>query len=67
MKYDNWRKMKLSKELSIIIFSFIILCILIFFDEVVDIPNIIFGKPLSRINWTEIIIELFFTFFIGAV
>jgi len=48
-----------------VFFSFILLCILVWINEVFDIPHLVFGAPRSLINWRESFSETILIAFIG--
>jgi PAS domain S-box-containing protein len=48
-----------------VFFSFVLLCILVWINEVFDIPHLVFGAPRSLINWRESLSETVLIAFIG--
>ena len=52
--------------LSVIIASmFVLLCILVWLDEILDFPHILLGAPRTPINWQESLIEMLLVAIIG--
>lgn len=54
-----------SKICLAVFFSFVLLCILVWINEVFDIPHLVFGAPSSIINWRESLSETVLIAFIG--
>lgn len=54
-----------NKVCLFVFFSFILLCILVWINEVFDIPHLVFGAPGSLINWRESLSETVLIAFIG--
>jgi len=55
-----------KKSWLTIIYSFLILCILIWVNELVDISHLLFGVQKTPINWQEAISETFVILLVGA-
>jgi PAS domain S-box-containing protein len=52
--------------LSVIIASiFVLLCILVWLDEILDFPHILLGAPRTPINWQESLIEMLLVAIVG--
>ena len=52
--------------LSVIIANmFVLLCILVWLDEILDFPHILLGAPRTPINWQESLIEMLLVAIIG--
>ncbi|MCD4747120.1 MAG: PAS domain-containing protein [Bacteroidales bacterium] len=67
MKYRNLESHTGKKYLVIIIYSFVLLCILSILNELLDLPHIVLGATSTPINWKEIIIEIFFFFLVFLI
>ena len=50
---------------KLIIFAFLILCVISFIDEIFDLPHIIFRADSTAFNYAEIIIEVTITLLVG--
>ncbi len=46
---------------------FVLLSILVWLDELIDIPHLLFGAPQTPINWQEAIIEMILVFAVGII
>jgi PAS domain S-box-containing protein len=54
LKQQRWIvKIKENREVFIVVGTIIILGIIIWLNEVLDIPHYLFGAPLTPINWRE--------------
>ncbi|MCK4330464.1 hypothetical protein KAX02_11560 [candidate division WOR-3 bacterium] len=67
MRYKNWKPIIGGQFQSFVICSYIVLVILIFLNEILDLPHIVFGVPSTIINWTEIVIEIVIVFLVSFV
>ncbi len=56
-----------NKVCMSVFFSFILLCTLVWINEIFDIPHLVFGAPSSLINWRESLSETVLIAFIGFV
>lgn len=48
-----------------VVFAFVLLCLLIFLDELLDLPSLLLGAPPSPYNWREALEELLLVIAIG--
>ena len=46
---------------------FILLCILVWVDEVLDLPHHLLGVPRTPINWREAVVEMVMIFIVGLL
>jgi PAS domain S-box-containing protein len=64
MRYKNWKSIMGSKSQLIVIAAFLLLSAFSLFNELLDLPNLIFGVLSTPVNWTEIAIEIMVLFFV---
>jgi putative nucleotidyltransferase with HDIG domain len=55
---ESEEKVQLSKIWLIVIGMFGLLCILVWFNEILDFPHILLGAPRTPLNWREALIEM---------
>jgi len=58
----QWSRMWLST-----VGTFVLLCILVWLNEVLDIPHLLLGAPRTPINWQEAIIETVLVLTVGLL
>ena len=54
----------LKRQISGVVWLFILVVILLWVDEISDLPHVLFGAPETPINWREAILE---TLMVGIV
>lgn len=46
--------------------GFLLVCLLLWLDEIFDFPHYVLGAPETPINWRESLLESFFVFVLGV-
>ena len=68
LKPRRWiGKIKENKEVFIIVGTIIILNIIVFLSEVLDIPHYLLGAPQTSINWREALFLIILIIFVGIL
>jgi PAS domain S-box-containing protein len=60
MKHKNINPFSNKKYLLIITLSFVLPCIIIILDKVLDLPYLLFRVKSTPLDWSEVIIDIFF-------
>jgi protein-S-isoprenylcysteine O-methyltransferase Ste14 len=53
------------RQIVVAAFAFLTVAVVLFLDELLDLPHLFFGTPATPFNWTEVVVECILVAFIG--